>query len=205
MKRALSVREAENQKKAVFPFEGKWEEAFGHPERSGVWFIWGNSGNGKSSFTMQLCKELCKYERVAYDSLEEGSCLTMQESLKRHNMIDVNRKFALLDENVNDLKTRLRRRKSYNIVVIDSFQYTQMGYRDYINLKEHFPDKLFIFVSHADGKKPRGNAAVSVMFDATLKIWVEGYIATSKGRFIGSTGKYTVWDEGAEKYWGNGE
>lgn len=205
MKRALSVREAENQKKAVFPFEGKWEEAFGHPERTGVWFIWGNSGNGKSSFTMQLCKELCKYERVAYDSLEEGSCLTMQESLKRHNMIDVNRKFALLDENVNDLKTRLRRRKSYNIVVIDSFQYTQMGYRDYINLKEHFPDKLFIFVSHADGKKPRGNAAVSVMFDATLKIWVEGYIATSKGRFIGSTGKYTVWDEGAEKYWGNGE
>ena len=55
------------------------------------------------------------------------------------------------------------------------------------------------------GKKPRGNAAVSVMFDATLKIWVEGYIATSKGRFIGSTGKYTVWDEGAEKYWGNGK
>lgn len=205
MKRALSVREAENQKKAVFPFEGKWEEAFGHPEKTGVWFIWGNSGNGKSSFTMQLCKELCKYERVAYDSLEEGYCLTMQESLKRHNMIDVNRKFALLDENVNDLKTRLRRRKSYNIVVIDSFQYTQMGYRDYINLKEHFPDKLFIFVSHADGKKPRGNAAVSVMFDATLKIWVEGYIATSKGRFIGSTGKYTVWDEGAEKYWGNGK
>ena len=45
MKRALSVREAENQKKAVFPFEGKWEEAFGHPEKTGVWFIWGNSIN----------------------------------------------------------------------------------------------------------------------------------------------------------------
>jgi hypothetical protein len=63
-------------------------------------------------------------------------------------------------------------------------------------------DKLIIFISHASGKRPKGNAAVSVMYDATLKIWVEGFKAFSKGRFFGKTGEYTIWDEGAEKYWG---
>ena len=91
MARALSVQEVLSMKKAVFPFEGKWEEAFGTPERTGVWFIWGNSGNGKSSFVMQLCKELCKFGRVAYDSLEEGDSLSMQNSLKRFGMSMVNR------------------------------------------------------------------------------------------------------------------
>lgn len=40
------------------------------------------------------------------------------------------------------------------------------------------------------------------MYDATLKIWVEGFKAFSKGRFIGDTGEYTIWGEGAEKVLG---
>ena len=43
------------------------------------------------------------------------------------------------------------------------------------------------------------------MYDATLKIWVEGYRAFSKGRFIGRTGKYDIWPEHAERYWGESE
>ena len=46
------------------------------------------------------------------------------------------------------------------------------------------------------------SAAKKVMFDATLKIYVEGFKAFSKGRFIGPTGEYTIWQEGAERYWG---
>ena len=89
MKRALSVRDILDKKYNTFPFEGKWKEAFGTPERVGVWFIWGNSGNGKTSFVMQLCKELCKYDRVVYNSLEEGACLTVQNNLKMHGMSEV--------------------------------------------------------------------------------------------------------------------
>ena len=203
MGRALTVGEVLRKRCKTFPFTGKWRDAFGEPERTGVWFIWGNSGNGKSSFTMQLCKELAKYDRVAYDSLEEGASMTMRQSLMRHGMGEAGSHFALLDnEPMRELSERLSRRKSYNIVVIDSFQYTQMTYKDYIRLKERHKDKLLIFISHAGGQRPRGSAAVSVMYDATLKIWVEGFRAFSKGRFIGPTGEYTIWKEGAEKYWG---
>lgn len=203
MGRALTVNEVLNRKRYTFPFSGAWADAFGQPERTGVWFVWGNSGNGKSSFVMQLCKELCKYDRVVYDSLEEGDSMTMHQSLLRHGMNDVGRRFNLLDaEPMDELQERLNRRKSWNIAVIDSFQYTQMSYRDYIRMKEQHKDKLLVFISHAKGRSPRGSAAESVMYDATLKIWVEGFKAFSKGRFIGPTGEYTIWSDGAEKYWG---
>lgn len=202
--RALTVKEVLNQKKRTFNFTGVWQDAFGEPERTGVWFVWGKSGNGKSSFVMQLCKALCEFDRVAYDSLEEGDSLTMQNTLKRYGMNDVSKSFYLLNgENMHDLSDRLSKRKSVNIVVIDSFQYTQMNYRNYIRFKEANKDKLIIFISHADKSgDPRGSAAQSVMYDASLKIWVEGYKAFSKGRFIGKTGEFTIWDDGAKKYWG---
>ena len=201
-KRALTAREVLSMKKAVLPFEGKWADAFGTPERTGVWFIWGNSGNGKTDFAMQLCKELCKYGRVAIDSLEEGAGLTVQNNYIRHGISANNKRMLLLNcESMEELSERMNKHKSPDFYVIDSFQYTQMSYKDYIRFKEAHRDKLIIFTSHADGRNPSGRAAKSVMYDATLKIWVEGWRAFSKGRFIGSTGKFTVWEEGAMDYW----
>lgn len=201
--KALTVKEILNKKRQTFPFEGEWADAFGQPERTGVWFIWGRSGNGKTSFVMQLIEELCKYDRVAFDSMEEGDSLSMRQKLVRHGLGKVGSRFHLLNaEPMDELKERLARRKSYNIIVIDSFQYTQMSYRDYIQFKEQNKDKLIIFISHAKGSLPRGTAAEGVMYDATLKIWVEGFKAFSKGRFIGPTGEFTIWDEGAARYWG---
>lgn len=201
MKKALSVRDILDKRYSKFPLEGAWRDAFGSPERAGVWFIWGNSGNGKTSFVMQLCKELCRYDKVLYDSLEEGAGLTVQNSLKTFGMAEVSRRLSFVHEDMETLRRRLKQHKSYNIIVVDSFQYTRMGYGEYIGLKEAFPGKLFIFTSHATGKIPKGDAAISVMYDASLKIWVEGYKAFSKGRFIGDTGEYVIWPERAAEYW----
>ena len=203
MARALSVKDILSMKKAVLPFEGKWADVFGQPERTGIWFVRGSSGNGKTSFVMQLCKELCKYGRVAYDSLEEGDSLTVQESFIRHGITAANRRLQLLNsEPVAELSERMSRPKSPDFYVIDSFQYAQISYREYIKFKEAHRDKLVVFTSHADGRNPEGRAARSVMYDSTLKIWVEGYRAFSKGRFIGATGEFVVWDEGVAKYVG---
>jgi hypothetical protein len=189
-------------KKEVLPFEGRWADAFGAPERTGVWFVWGNSGNGKTAFVMQLCKELCKYGRVAYNSLEEGAGLSVQNSLIRHGITAGDRQMQLLEgEPMEELSRRMERCKSPDFYVVDSFQYAQMSYREYILLKEKHRDKLIIFTSHADGLRPSGRAAKSVMYDATLKIWVEGWRAFSKGRFFGPTKELVVWEEGATVYW----
>ena len=203
LRRALSVSDVLRLKRETYAFEGAWAEAFGRPERNGVWFVWGSSGNGKTSFVLQLCKELSRFGRVAYDSLEEGASLTMQNAFVKMGMQDVARRFVLLDrEDMKLLDTRLGKRKSPDIVVIDSFQYTGMTFRDYQAFKERHADKLLIFISQADGSKPAGRTAVSVMYDASLKIFVSGYRAISKGRFFGDKGYYTVWAERAELFWG---
>lgn len=125
--------------------------------------------------------------------LEKNSLEDFQKEILRVD--NYLKRFGSLDE-------RLSKPRSWDFVVIDSFQYTQMSYKEYIAFKERHRNKLLIFVSHADGKRPDGRAASKVMYDASLKIWVEGYKAFSKGRFIGPTGECTIYEEGARKYWG---
>jgi hypothetical protein len=202
MKRSYTVTDILNKRYKTFPFDGAWAEAFSQPERRGRWFIWGNSGNGKTSFVMQLCKKLSQYDTVLYVSLEEGASMTVQKNFTRYKMHECGNRFALVVESMEELKERLRKKKSPSIVVIDSLQYTQMNYTDYIHLKEEFTSKLIILISHARGRLPAGESAQRIQYDADLKIWVEGYKAFSKGRYIGSKGEFVVWKEGAEKYWG---
>ncbi|MDD3686455.1 MAG: hypothetical protein PHE56_06780 [Bacteroidales bacterium] len=203
LKKPLTVKNLIDKKYKLLSWEGEWHEAFANPEMAGTWFIWGKSGNGKTNFVLQIIKELAKSEKVLLNSLEESSALSMQNSFKRNAMLDVKKNVLLVSDGYDGIIERLHRRNSPNIVVIDSFQYLQINYQQYIVLKETFPKKLFIFVSHADGSAPAGRPAKSVMFDASLKIYVEGYRAFSKGRYIGTKGYYNVWHEGAVQYWGN--
>jgi len=203
MARALSTTQLLRKNYRLLGFDGAWADAFGTPEAAGVWFVWGNSGNGKTTFVLSLVKYLAQFDRVVINSLEESSSHTMQEAFWRVGMNEVARKVTLVErEPMPEFAERLGRRKSQGIAVIDSFQYADLNYPAYRKLKERFPHKLIIFVSHADGKMPAGRTAKSVMYDASLKIWVEGYKAFSKGRYIGPVGHYTVFAEGAAKYWG---
>lgn len=189
-------------KKPVYDLSAEWRAAFGEPERNGVWFVWGRSGSGKTSFVLKLCKELCRFGKVAYDSLEEGASISMRNAFIRAGMQDVARRMVLLDnESIEELDKRLSRKKSPDAVVIDSYQYTGMSFEDYLAFKRRHRNKLIVIISQAEGTRPKGRTAGRVMFDASLKIWVEGYRAMSKGRFFGSKGYYTIWAERAEEYW----
>lgn len=201
-KKALSVSQVLAQKKETFSLSPEWRDMIGVPEACGTWIVWGKSGNGKSSFVMKLAKELCRFGPVLYDSLEEGVGLTMMNTLERFGMMESNGNLRFVSESMEALAERLEKRRSPRIVIVDSFQYTGMSYRDYIAFKERFPAHLIVYVSHASGSEPKGKSAVDVMYDASLKVWVEGYRAFSKGRFIGEKGYLDVWQEKAEVYWG---
>lgn len=203
MKRGLSVTDLLNKKYDTLDFQGEWGEAFGSPESRGVWFIWGNSGNGKSRFVIQLCKELARFGKIAYNSLEEGDSMTLQNAFREHGMQEIKRKMLILCEPAKELSERLKKQKSPDFVIIDSFQYFGLNYAQYRAFKEAHRNKLLIFISHADGKQPAGRSARSVMYDAALKIRVEGYKALSKGRYIGPNGgTYVIWEKGATEYQG---
>lgn len=208
MAKALSVAQVLAGKRNIIQFEGIWQETFGSPELSGAWLIWGQSFSGKTTFVLQLCKYLCSFEKVLYNSLEEGAGRSMQLAFERVGMEEVSRKFVLLEgETIPELIARLKRHKSPNIIVIDSLQYADLSYKDYKYLKRLFPSKLFIFVSHAEGKLPDGRIANKVRYDAHCKIRVEGYRAYVNSRYSETSEEnyLTIWQDGADRFWGNKE
>lgn len=200
--RATSVTELLAKEIDFYDFEDEWYEAFDRPERTGVWFIWGASGNGKTSFSLKLAKELCKYDNVLYNSLEEGTGGTMQRAFRRLGMKEVKGKITVVEEDIESLTKRLKKRQSPKIVFIDSIQFARLNEKQYYNFINQFRhNKLLVFISQAKGKDPRGSAAEASMYSATLKIWVEGFRAISKGRYFGPRGYYTIAEEKAAQYW----
>lgn len=204
MSRGWTPRELEAIKFEEFDFTDEWFEAFDKPEKTGVWFIWGNSGNGKTSFYLKLVKYLTTFKiKAVIDSLEEGRKKTMQDAFRRAGMTEVTGKVLLVQESMEELEKRLDRERSPKVVVIDSCQYTEWTLIKYKRFKKKYPNKLIIIVSQCDGKLPMGRTAKSIMYDADLKIWVEGHRAISKGRYIGTKGYYTNYVKGATLYWGH--
>lgn len=202
MKRALTINDIFNYRARTLPFADKWLAAIGEPELTGSWIIWGGSSNGKTRFALQLAQYMARYCRVAYDSLEEGLSLSLRTAIETVGFADVKRNFCLLDkESIPDLMQRLKRQRSPQVVIIDSLQYTGLSYQDYKMLRDTFRHKLFIFISHGDGREPKGNVAKSVKYDAFVKIYVEGFKAFSQSRFGGGA-EYVIWDSGARTYWG---
>lgn len=203
MGRAVSMTQLLTKKFKLLPFDGEWEASFGKPELAGSWLIWGQSGSGKTRFTLQLCKYLSRFGRIAYNSREEGCGPTIQKAFIETGMDEIRRSsLILLNESTEELFDRLKRKKSPQIVVTDSVQYSGMNYRDYCTFKDTFRSKLLIFISHADGKEPSSRTAKSIRYDADVKVRCEGYRAFITSRYGGGN-PFTIWKEGAEEYWGD--
>ncbi len=203
MKRSLSAVQALAVHNRTLEVSPEWKGCLGDEiARHGIVFIWGNSGNGKSSAVMAFAKMLAGIGKVLYVSREEGYSLSFQNTLRRFGMQECGASFQVIDkENMESLVERLSKPRSPEFVIIDSVQAMGINSRQYKQLREQFRNKLLVLVSQADGKRPLGRSAVSMMYDADLKIWVEGHTAFSKGRFMGETKEFVTWEEGARRYW----
>ncbi len=208
MARAISNKNVVNAKFDTADFDGEYLASFGRPELRGTWIIYGGSGSGKTTFVLQLSKYLTRFGRVAYNSLEQGLSLSLQKAWERVAMEEVGTRIILLTkESLQDLKQRLNKKQSPDIVVIDSVQYWHgLKWSDVTGLKDGYPNKLFVFVSHERGNLPEGKLAQKIRYDADIKIRTEGYKAFVTTRYevseLGEGGAdFVIWEEGASKYW----
>ena len=203
LKRAISVTDLENYAPRLLPFEGAWYDLMGCPELKGTWLIWGDSGSGKTRFSLQLGKYLANWCRIGYNPLEEGLSESLRIAFHESGMSDVKRRVILLDqEPISELIERIKAPKAPRVWFIDSLQYTGMNYNDYKSFRELFNrGRQLILISHANGRLPEGRTANKIRFDAFVKIRVEGYRAFAMSRY-GGTDYYDIWPEGAARYWG---
>lgn len=184
--------------------------SFGDIEDAFDCIIWGDSGNGKTNFTVQVIKDLilATGQKCMYVSYEEGHTKTLQKTMiERHNMLEaVGNKLEILDQaTYPELVRLLSRNKSPKIWVIDSIQASGLTQEQCADLKQRFvmsrKKKILIYISWADGKNPKGSVASAVKYYAHIKIRVEGFIAFFRSRFGGNR-NYVIWEEGAKRIWG---
>lgn len=203
MTRAYSVTAILNTKFKEMQFEGEFLDLIGKPELSGCWFIQGGTGNGKTTFLMKLCRYLSNFATIGFNSLEEGVSHALKQQLRKHNMKELKHRFKVWHkEEIPSLITKLKQPKSPQVIVIDTVQYAFVSLREIKAMIDSFPNKLFIFVSHEEGKKPEGTTAIRLKQLASVKIRIVGYVAFCISRYHeNSAGKpYIIWEEEARKF-----
>ena len=210
MGRAISNKNVLEARFEVAEFDGAWLRSFGRPELRGSWIVYGGSGSGKTTFLLMLAKYLTRFGRVAYDSLEQGLSLSLQRAWERVGMAEAGTGIVLLNkEGIKELRTRLKKKNSPDIVVIDSLHYLRRFYdQQYQDFCDEFSGKLFIWVSHELGGQPKGSMARNVRYDSDIKIRVEGYKAFVITRYEvperqEGGADFVIWEQGAREYWAN--
>ena len=203
IRRAFTLQNIVEKKVSKFPFAGAWFDAFGTPQKTGIWFICGESGSGKTTFVLDLIKCLAMYSNsVLLESYEEGKVsAALQDAILRLGMTAV-KNVIVADDTHEEMIERLEGHKSANVVIIDSVEHSEFrDIKQVVDLKRQFPNKLFIFIGQASGTKPRTMLGESILFIANQKIWIEGYRAFSRGRSNGPLRYYTIWEQEANIYW----
>jgi hypothetical protein len=167
-------------------------------------FIFGGSGDGKTTFSAMLLKELSPLGKTLHLAYEEGFNSSLKKVILRTGIDNLN-EYEIMDNcSYDDLIYLLSKRKSARIVIIDSFQYARYTKTEWLSLKNKFvkgkKKKIFIVISHADGKRPRGSVATDALYDAQIKVFVRGKIAFIKSRFVGKQ-NFVIYEKGAKEYW----
>ncbi len=207
LKRVLTVANILNQNIVRIPFEddSDWYQAYKRPQNRGVWFMWGGSGSGKSTKAMMTAKKLAQYDKTLYATQEEetddSDFVDRVELLK---MQDVKKHFHAQSYTLQELDEYLEKRGSAHTVVMDSAPYYFKTWEEYYLFKKKWATKkLIIIIGHAEGKNPSTELQKRIMYDAKMKIFISGYLATCKGRTIGPNGgRFIIWKEGYEKLHG---
>jgi archaellum biogenesis ATPase FlaH len=206
LKRVLTVANLVNQNIDRIPFTGDFLSAFGEPQNRGVWFLYGNSGSGKSTMVMLLAKELAKFYKTLYNTMEEETDDSdFIDRVALVQMQDVKKNFHVQQYDINELNEYLERRDSDRVVIIDSATYFFKNKAEYFSFKRKWATKKIIIITgHAEGKNLRSELEKDIMYNAKMKVFVSGYLATNKGRTFGATNQFVIWKAGYDKLRGEG-
>lgn len=206
LKRVLTTANITTQNIERIPFDGKFKEVFGQPQDRGVWFVYGTSGSGKSTFIMEMAKEFAKHYPTLYDPLEEETDDSdFIDRVELVNMQDVGANFHAQQYDIDELNEYLGKRNSDKVIIIDSATYFFKNWDEYIRFKRKWhKKKIIIIIGHAEGKNPRTELEKSIKYNAKMKIYVSGYLALNQGRTFGVKNTFITWNEGYDRLQGTG-
>lgn len=197
--RAYSYADIEKITFKNINIDDAWKEHLGEPQLGNShWLIYGDSGHGKTSYVLQIVKQLCsKGQKVHYNTLEEGLKKSFQMALKRNNLKGVPG-FNYQKETLEALTARLSQQRQAKIVVIDSVQYffRDKKVKDYFDFINKFQNTTFIWISAANGNQPDGAIAIKIKYDADIIVKVKNFLAGIEKNRFEATAPHIIWQKG---------
>ncbi len=198
MGRAIGISQFMDKNFITYPFDGKWLESFGEPEKNFKMIVYGHSGNGKTEFCIQLAKYMASFTKVYYNSFEQGISKSLQDALHRNNMREVTGKVMFGDkESVQEMDARLSNRNAPQVCFIDSRDYINLTTQQFKWLIERHKRKCFIIICWEKSGLPKGEYAKDIEFMCDIKVRVSQFKAYIRGRFGGNK-TYTIWNRNAK-------
>lgn len=196
LKKTITPAKFAKMRFSVIPFEGRFKDSFGEPETNFSMIIYGESGSGKTEAEVIIAKELAKHHKVYFNSKEQGFSKSLQDCYNRNSMRDVQGMLQLAHkESVMDMIKRLKKKRSAKVVLLDSIQHSKLTYEQWKELRQLFPKKIFILISHSQGRHPGGAAAKAIEYDVDIKCYAKDYVLYPRSRFGGNK-PFIVWEDG---------
>ncbi|MCH4828246.1 hypothetical protein EJB19_000450 [Flavobacterium columnare] len=173
-----------------FDFTGIWKETLGSPEQTGLWIVYGNEKQGKTTLSLQMADYLSQFKDVLYVSAEEGVRKSFVSACKRAGIEYSNKKLKPIGYlDFEALDTRLSKNKCPKIVFVDNIS----AYADdltkakFLAFRQKHQNKLIIFLSHEDRKEPEGSIGRFIKKLSDIYIRVVGNVGIVGGRCPGGT------------------
>lgn len=169
--RVISLTELKAQEFDMYDFTGGFEEIIGNPAKNFSMVVYGESGQGKSTWVIEFANYLAEHHgRVLYNSSEER----ISQSLKRKLLKYDSDNFAIAEcQTYKALKTAVRG-NGFKFIVIDSVNDMNIKPNQLAELTEMNPDKAFIFILQATKQGTyKGNS--QFVHDADVLIRLENY------------------------------
>lgn len=175
-KSLISLSELKEKTFEVYNFENEYLELLGQPSKSFSAIIYGESGQGKSTWSIKFADYLTKFGKVLYNSSEEGISQSLKGKLLKYES-DI---MLGSCKNVRELQ-KILKTQNFDFIFIDSLNDMEIKdnqFEELLSLK-----KSFIFIMQAT---KGGNFKGSTKFshDTDIRIKVENYEAIiEKTRF----------------------
>lgn len=174
----------------------EWGSALGEVGDPFHWLIFGLPKNGKTTFTLKFCREMCEQGyKVYYNSMEEGDSKTFRNAIKNAGINETHSgKFILGDrDSFTEMVEKLHKNKA-KVAVIDSRDYMKLTTDQWKKLTTLFPRKCFVLICWEQSRKPLGKYAKDIEFMVDMVTHVSRFVAVTNGRY-GANLKYTIWDK----------
>jgi energy-coupling factor transporter ATP-binding protein EcfA2 len=181
---SISIHSIMGKKYPTYDFTPELISIIGDAEKNFKMIVWGQSGNGKTTFVANLCKILTAYGKVYYNSVEQGEGKSIQDMARLCKLDQCEKgSFVIGDRDTFDEMVIKLETNRCRFAVIDSAQYMDLSIVQYKFLIQKFKRKSFIIISWEKGSEPKGEAAQAMRYMVDIKCRVHKGIAYVDSRF----------------------